>query len=116
MKNLTYFTLSLTLTVLALCVGATASAGTIEMKVNGLVCGFCAQGIEKTLRKKAATADVLVSLEHRLVAIETRSGLDLTDAELTKALVDAGYDVKSIERTARPLSEIRASFKAEGKH
>ena len=28
-----------------------ANATTIEMKVYGLVCGFCAQGIEKTLRK-----------------------------------------------------------------
>jgi hypothetical protein len=31
-----------------------ANAGTIEMKVYGLVCGFCAQGIEKTLRKNPA--------------------------------------------------------------
>lgn len=93
----------------------TAAAGTIEMKVNGLVCGFCAQGIEKTLRKKDATAGVLVSLEDKLVAIETRPGRDLTDAELTKALVDAGYDVKSIERTTRPLAEIRAALKANRK-
>jgi copper chaperone CopZ len=101
-------------TLFALLLSVTAAAGTIEMKVNGLVCGFCAQGIEKTLRKKDATSDVLVSLEHSLVAIETKSGLDISDAELEKALTDAGYDVKSIERTARPLSEIRASLK--GKH
>ena len=65
-----------------------ANAGTIEMKVYGLVCGFCAQGIEKTLRKNPATADVLVSLEHKLVAISTREGQDITDAELTRALTD----------------------------
>ncbi len=94
----------------------TTTAGTIEMKVNGLVCAFCAQGIEKTLRKKEATAGVLVSLEDKLVAVETKPGLDITDAELTKALVDAGYDVKSIERTARPLAEIRATLKAGKKH
>jgi copper chaperone CopZ len=52
-------------------IAATAQAGTIEMTVNGLVCAFCAQGIEKTLRKNAATDDVVVSLEHRLVAIAT---------------------------------------------
>ena len=39
------------------------------MKVYGLVCGFCAQGIEKTLRKNPATADVVVSLENKLVAV-----------------------------------------------
>jgi copper chaperone CopZ len=89
-----------------------AGAGTIEMKVNGLVCGFCAQGIEKTLRKNPATADVVVSLENRLVAVATREGQDISDAELTKALVDSGYDVKGITRTERKLDAIRAELKA----
>jgi copper chaperone CopZ len=87
-----------------------AHAGTIEMKVNGLVCGFCAQGIEKTLRKNPATVDVIVSLENRLVAVATRDGLDIADKELTKALQDAGYDVKSIVRTERPIAAIRAEL------
>lgn len=91
----------------------TAGAGTIEMKVNGLVCGFCAQGIEKTLRKNPATDDVVISLEHKLVAIGTKSGQDITDAELLKALKDAGYDVKGIARTERTMAEIRASLKAK---
>jgi len=88
-----------------------ALADTIEMKVYGLVCGFCAQGIEKTLRKNPATADVLVSLEHQTVAVATQTGKDIPDADLTKALTDSGYDVKGITRTQRSLEEIRASFK-----
>ena len=89
----------------------TANAGTIEMKVYGLVCGFCAQGIEKTLRKNPATADVVVSLENKLVAVATRDGQDISDAELTRALTDSGYDVKGITRTQRSLDEIRAELK-----
>ena len=80
------------------------------MKVYGLVCGFCAQGIEKTLRKNPATADVVVSLENKLVAIGTKEGPDIPDAELKKALTDAGYDVKEISRTQRSIPEIRASL------
>ncbi len=94
---------------------ASANAATIEMKVYGLVCGFCAQGIEKTLRKNPATADVVVSLEHKLVAIATRDGTDISDAELTKALTDAGYDVKGIARTQRSLETIRAELKQADK-
>ena len=90
-----------------------AAAGTIEMKVYGLVCAFCAQGIEKTLRRNPATGDVLVSLENKLVVIGTRSGQDISDADLTKALTDAGYTVKSIARTGRSLTEIRAGLKAK---
>lgn len=88
-----------------------AHAGTIEMTVNGLVCGFCAQGIEKTLRKNSATQDVLVSLENRLVAIVTKDGTDIADADLRKALTDAGYDVKAIERTEHSMEELRSKLK-----
>lgn len=87
----------------------TASADTIEMKVYGLVCGFCAQGIDKTLRRNPATADVFVSLENQLVAVATRPGQDIADAELKKALTDSGYDVKAISRSQRSLDEVRAS-------
>jgi mercuric ion binding protein len=95
------------LAALALGVASVASAATIEMTVNGLVCGFCAQGIEKTLRKNPASADVLVSLENRLVAIETKSGTDISDDTLRTALKDAGYDVKAISRTERSIDDIR---------
>ena len=97
----------------ALSATGVACAGTIEMKVNGLVCGFCAQGIEKTLRKYPATADVVVSLENRLVAIATKNGLDIADAELEKALTDSGYDVTAIERTGTPIEEIRARLQGK---
>ena len=74
-------------------------ATTIEMNVNGLVCAFCAQGIEKKLRKLPATADVVVSLEQRMVAVALKDGQDISDAELRKALTDAGYTVIAIQRT-----------------
>jgi copper chaperone CopZ len=87
--------------------GLAAHAGTIEMKVNGLVCSFCAQGIEKTLRKNPATAEVIVSLESKLVAVATKPGTEISDAELTRALTDAGYEVQGIARTERTMGEIR---------
>jgi copper chaperone CopZ len=86
---------------------AAADATTIEMKVNGLVCAFCAQGIEKTLRKNPATEDVVVSLEDRLVAVALKDGMDIQDETLRTALKASGYDVKSIARTDVPLSIIR---------
>src|SRR5687768_10523598 len=88
-----------------------ANATTIEMTVNGLVCGFCAQGIEKTLRKNPATAEVLVSLENRLVVVTTKPDLDIEDDVLRQALTNAGYDVKSIARTGRSIDAIRQQLK-----
>ncbi|HEX6636829.1 MAG TPA: heavy-metal-associated domain-containing protein [Steroidobacteraceae bacterium] len=93
--------------LIALLVATAASAATIEMKVHGLVCGFCAQGIEKILRKNPATDGVVVSLEHKLVVVTTKQGTDISDAELTRAITEAGYTVKGIERTSRTLDEVR---------
>ena len=85
--------------LVCLLAGASASAATIEMKVHGMVCGFCAQGIEKILRENPATEGVEVNLDEKRVVVTTKSGADITDAQLTKAIKDAGYDVKSITRT-----------------
>lgn len=100
-----------TLIFLVLLASASARAATIEMNVNGLVCAFCAQGIEKQLRKFPATADVVVSLEQKLVAVSLKDGQDIPDAELRRALTNAGYTVKAIERTQTPLAELRARLK-----
>jgi mercuric ion binding protein len=99
--------------VMALAVLATsgAYATTIEMNVKGLVCAFCAQGIEKKLRKLPATADVVVSLEERLVAVALKDGQDIPDADLRKALTDAGYTVITIQRTDTPIDAVRARVK-----
>jgi len=89
-----------------------ANAATLEMDVNGLVCAFCAQGIEKKLRTFAATDDVVVSLEQRLVAVAVKPGQDIGDDELRKALTDAGYTVKAIRRVDESIDEVRARLKA----
>src|ERR1700685_3084097 len=96
-----------------LTVAASSTAATIEMTVNGLVCAFCAQGIEKKLRKFPATAEVVVNLEHRLVAVALKDGQDIPDADLRKALTDAGYTVKSISRSETPIADVRARIKQE---
>lgn len=83
------------------------SAKTIEMDVNGLVCAFCAQGIQKTLKAFPATEAVYVSLENRIVAVQLKDGSDIDDATLRKAMTDSGYTVVAIRRTDTSLDDIR---------
>lgn len=92
---------------------ALASAKTIEMDVNGLVCAFCAQGIEKTLKGFPATQAVFVSLEHRIVAVELKDGSDIDDATLRKAITDSGYKLVAIRRTDASLEVIRNRVSAD---
>ena len=97
---------------LALLVPAFAPAATIEIDVNGLVCAFCAQGIEKKLRAFPATEEVVVSLEQKLVAVATKPGQDIADDEIRRALTDAGYAVKAIHREDETLDAVRMRLKA----
>lgn len=106
---------SIMLTGIFLVATVAAQANTIEMKVNGLVCAFCARGIEKTFHKNPAVADVVVSLEDKLVAVQTKEGADIPDQELRATLTDAGYDIKSIERTETPVAAIRKRLKNSAK-
>ncbi len=103
----------LLLATLLMGVSTFASAKTIEMDVNGLVCAFCAQGIEKTLKSLPATEAVFVSLENRIVAVKLRDGNDIDDDTLRKAIKDAGYTVVAIHRTERSLEQVRAQVKHE---
>jgi len=74
-------------------------AGTrIEVAINGMVCSFCAQGVERKLGKMAATESVKVDLNQRLVSITLRPGGEIADDRLRSLIRDAGFDVRQIRR------------------
>ena len=76
-----------------------AHAETIKTTVNGLVCSFCATGIEKTFKAQAAVEAVKVDLDSKLVTVSTKPSQTIDDSTITKLITDAGYTVVSIERT-----------------
>ena len=75
-----------------------ASAETIKVSVNGLVCSFCATGIEKTFKKEAPVDTVKVDLDNKLVTITTKPDQTLDDKKVTTLITDAGYSVTKITR------------------
>lgn len=109
MKNFSLTTLS----VAAVLASSAGFAETVKIKVDGMVCGFCASSIEKKMRANKATADVFVSLENKIVAVSEKTGQKLDDAALKAQIADAGYEVKAIERVAATLTEVRAQTKAK---
>jgi hypothetical protein len=52
-----------------------------------------------------------VSLEKKLVAVALKDDQDIPDADLRRALTNAGYTVKAIERTQSPIAELRERLK-----
>jgi cation transport ATPase len=76
-----------------------AAADTIKVTVNGMVCAFCATGIEKTFKAQSEVKAVNVDLQSKLVTIDTKAGQTIDDGKLKKLLGNAGYSVVAIART-----------------
>jgi len=74
------------------------SAETIHTTVNGMVCAFCATGIEKTFRKQPEVESVTVDLPGKLVTIKTKPGKTLSDAKIKEVVTYSGYTMGKIVR------------------
>ena len=109
MKNFSLITVAVAASLAA----QNSFAETLKIKVDGMVCGFCASSIEKKMRANKATADVYVNLENKIVAVSEKTGLKLDDATLKAQIADAGYEVKAIERVAASIADVRAQNKAK---
>lgn len=86
------------MTVLMTLLAGTAQAETIKATVNGMVCAFCAAGIEKTFKARPEVESISVDLDNRLVTVATKTGRTLDDAAIKKIITDAGYSVTQITR------------------
>jgi len=89
--------------------GAWANVQSIKAEVNGMVCAFCAQGIEKKMRALPQTREVYVDLKNKVVAVELKEGQQLAHDTVRTAIKDAGYDVPKIETVPLSVREIRAA-------
>jgi mercuric ion binding protein len=92
---------------------AFAATQTLKATVNGMVCAFCAQGIEKKIRALSQTQDVYVNLKERIVAVELKYGQTLSNDILKNLIKDAGYDVTSIEISEHPVTHIKTEMEAK---
>ena len=88
------------LLTLIILVGLSGSAlsETIKTTVNGMVCAFCATGIEKTFRKQPEVATVKVDLPKKRVVITTKPGKTLSDDKIKEVVTYSGYKMGEIVR------------------
>jgi copper chaperone CopZ len=90
--------LNLLILVILAGLSGSALAETISTTVNGMVCAFCATGIEKTFRKQPEVATVKVDLPKKLVTITTKPGKTLSDAKIKEVVTYSGYTMGKIVR------------------
>jgi len=90
-----------------------AQAETVKLTVHGMVCSFCAQGIEKRLGALPQTQAVYVNLDRKLVAVEAKAGQHFDQALLRAEIKEAGYEVVQAEASDQTLAAIRAAHPAK---
>ncbi|MCY3625278.1 MAG: heavy metal-associated domain-containing protein [Candidatus Dadabacteria bacterium] len=75
-----------------------ACEDTINIKVSGLVCDFCARSLEKVFLKRGDIAGINVDLGKSSIMVAMKPGLTVDDATLAKLITDSGYNVSAIKR------------------
>ena len=72
----------------------------VKVDVFGLVCDFCAQTVEKVFMKRQEVSGIKVNLSDGLIIVYTKKDQSLDDETLSKLIINSGYSVDSISRTA----------------
>lgn len=70
----------------------------INVKVSGMVCSLCAQGIQKKFSGQSAVKSLDVNMDEKVVSIKTHEGKDLSDEVIKTLINEAGYNVAEITR------------------
>jgi periplasmic mercuric ion binding protein len=83
----------------------------IKAEVKGMVCAFCAQGIEARLKKNQASKEIYVNLKNRVVAVELKEGQSYSLESFKTDIEESGYTVSKVEYVSTPVSAIRFQYK-----
>ncbi len=86
------------LLVILLLISANAFADEISVKVQGMVCSMCAQGIKKKFTEIKEVKAIDVNLDQKVVSISTEEGKNIDDETIKRIITEAGYNVANIER------------------
>ncbi len=76
----------------------TAIAKDITVNVNGMVCDFCAQSLEKVFLKEDGVQNLDISLKNKTVVIQLDDDADISDEKINELIEWAGYETAGIIR------------------
>lgn len=86
---------------------------TIVGQVDGIVCAFCVQGIQKRFEAHGKADQVFISLAQKTVTVSEKPGQTLTDEEFNKTIKEAGFEAKGITRSPLTIAEAKSKANKE---
>lgn len=70
----------------------------MTVAVEGMVCDFCAQAIEKVFMKREEVAGITVNLDDQNVIISLKNEKDIENTIIEELFLNAGYNIQTIDR------------------
>lgn len=70
----------------------------MTVAVEGMVCDFCAQAIEKVFMKREEVAGITVNLDDQNVIISLKSEKDIENTIIEELFLNSGYNIQTIDR------------------
>ncbi|MDB5036922.1 MAG: heavy metal transporter [Bacteriovoracaceae bacterium] len=81
-----------------ICLPSLTFAGDLVVTISGMVCAFCAQGIEKKFKTEDSVKEIKVDLDQKKISLKLKDGKQLEDKRIIELVTDSGFNVKKIER------------------
>jgi len=73
----------------------------IKVEVKGMVCDFCARGVEKKLKKTNKIKEIKVDLDEGLVSVKLKKDAEIKDSKIRDIMKKNGLEVLKIVRNTK---------------
>lgn len=92
---------------------AAQDTNTAKISVNGMVCAFCAQGIEKRITAMPEAGPLYINLSRKLVAVQPKTGQTLNIDKIRREIQEAGYEVTAVEMVPKTVAALREEYRGK---
>ncbi|MBL9153241.1 MAG: heavy-metal-associated domain-containing protein [Verrucomicrobiales bacterium] len=86
------------------------AAGVIRISVPDMVCEGCAFSVTKALKKLEGVTDAHVDPKTKVALVNPKPSAKISDEAIKKAVDDAGYEAKEIERVETTFAKAKADL------
>ncbi len=84
-----------------------------EITVNGMVCAFCSNSLEKKLKKEPAVDKIHVDLKTKKVSVKFKPGKSLSNKELKELITSSGFSVVAVSDASSGSGDKKSDDKSD---
>jgi copper chaperone CopZ len=87
-----------------------SSPTSVVIDIRGMVCAFCATSLEDKFKEVKGVQKVFVDFKTRVVIVSFDGEVTLSDPEINRLILDAGYSQRQIIRSEESLEALQKKY------